>query len=603
MKKVKWILLSLALVCLPMTTVNAEENTKDEATKDGKIDQKDEVIYANLQADGLLDEMYVVNAFELSEHGLIKDYGLYDEVKNLTDTSDVEQNQEKMTMETDKDTFYYQGDLPKDKRLPWKFALTYYLDGKETPPEEMIGQAGEVEIELAVKQDDKDVEDFFKNYMIQISVPLNTDHFHHIEAEEATIASAGKEKQIAFTVMPEEEETFVIEATTDKFEIEGFEISALPSAVSVDGPDTDEIDDEFQSLTDAIGDIDGGVRDLRDGMDDLTGGLSELESGSSEYQSGINELNESGDDLTSASAEINEGIATIYEEINQASGADGLEALENFDASIDDMVTGMEELADGLDELATQNKQANEALQEAVDAVPDSTITEADIEALYETEADPDVVEELVTTYEAAQTVKAVYEEVVDAFDAVDTNLDAFSEATNEVADHIRELAEGIDESLGDIDVDEQLVELMDGLEEMATSYDQFHNGLLEYTGGVDALAQNYEALHEGIGEAKSGASELTDGASELRNGTKQLYDATSGLPDEMKDEIDEMISQYDKSDFDAPSFVSEKNDDVIHSVQFVINTDSLEEEEADDKEEEEEAEEGFFEMLLNLFK
>src|SRR5699024_495781 len=100
------------------------------------------------------------------------------------------------------------------------------------------------------------------------------------------------------------------------------------------------------------------------------------------------------------------------------------------------------ELADGLDELAAQNKQANEALQEAVDAVPDSTITEADIEALYETDADPEVVEELVTTYEAAQTVKAVYEEVVDAFDAVDANLDEFSEATNEVADNIRDIAE-----------------------------------------------------------------------------------------------------------------------------------------------------------------
>jgi len=69
-----------------------------------------------------------------------------------------------------------------------------------------------------------------------------------------------------------------------------------------------------------------------------------------------------------------------------------------------------------------------------------------------------------------------------------------------------------------------------------------------------------------------------------------------------MQEEIDEMISQYDKSDFDPVSFVSEENDEITNSVQFVIQTDSIQPEEDTEEAEEEEENEGFWDRLLNLF-
>jgi len=69
-----------------------------------------------------------------------------------------------------------------------------------------------------------------------------------------------------------------------------------------------------------------------------------------------------------------------------------------------------------------------------------------------------------------------------------------------------------------------------------------------------------------------------------------------------MQEEIDEMISQYDKSDFDPVSFVSEENDEITNSVQFVIQTDSIQPEEDSEEVEEEEENEGFWDRLLNLF-
>ncbi|GLO64616.1 hypothetical protein AQ616_15035 [Oceanobacillus sp. E9] len=607
MKIIKWLWLTLAIFFFPVLITNAEANTSDsndidsENTEAGEVSSKNEVIYANLQAGGSLKDMYVVNAFELSKPGLIEDYGNYQGVKNLTDTSPVEQNDNKISMIAENDTFYYQGNIAKE--LPWAFDIAYFLDGKEMEPKEMIGKPGEVEIIIDVQENDMDTSAFFENYMLQISLPLNTDHFQKIEAQDATIANAGKNKQIAFTVMPEEEETFSIKAQTDNFEIDGLEISALPSSMSIDSPDTGEITSEFESLTDAVGDIDDGVGELNNGITGLASGLSELENGSSQYKNGMDELNQSSSQLTNASSQINDALSAIQSQIGQASGASGLEQLEELETAVTEMSDGLEELANGMDQLASNYSDANQALKNAINQIPDSSISDSDIEELYQSGADQEVVDELVKTYEAAQAVKGTFDSVGKAFGAIEPSLTTFSESTREVSGHLRDLGAGLEESMNQVDVDEGLNELTSGLEEMSANYSQFHDGLIEYTNGVNELANSYGDIHNGIGESADGADQIADGASELEDGTGQLYDATSEIPDEMQEEIDSMISQYDKSDFDPISFISDKNDEITDSVEFVISTDSLVKEEQENTEEETEEDKGFLEKLKDLFR
>lgn len=48
--------------------------------------EKDENIYVNLNQDGSVAGIYVVNEFELKEDSKIVDYGTYDEVRNLPQT-------------------------------------------------------------------------------------------------------------------------------------------------------------------------------------------------------------------------------------------------------------------------------------------------------------------------------------------------------------------------------------------------------------------------------------------------------------------------------------------------------------------------------------
>src|SRR5699024_5462931 len=114
-------------------------------------------------------------------------------------------------------------------------------------------------------------------------------------------------------------------------------------------------------------------------------------------------------------------------------------------------------------------------------------------------------------------------------------------------------------------------------------------------------LASSYQDMDDGIGELSKGTKTLEDGVGELHNGTTKLHQSTRDLPDQMTEEIDEMIADYDKSDFEAISFVSNKNENV-ESVQFVLKTENIEMDDDETTEEPEEEKKGFWTRLKELF-
>ena len=52
-------------------------NLKEVKAAEGQSTMKEEVVYASLAADGKVNDVYVVNAFDLQEAGTVADYGEY----------------------------------------------------------------------------------------------------------------------------------------------------------------------------------------------------------------------------------------------------------------------------------------------------------------------------------------------------------------------------------------------------------------------------------------------------------------------------------------------------------------------------------------------
>ncbi|WP_338322969.1 YhgE/Pip domain-containing protein [Oceanobacillus halophilus] len=604
MKKILFVFMAILLI-LPSFLVSAESNqnkTEEETSESkGNISSKDEVVYATLGATGDSKEIFVVNTFDVAKAGTIVDYGHYESLKNLTDLSKIEQNHDTVEFQAAEGKFYYQGNM-NNESLPWNISISYFLDGEKMNPEELAGKDGHVEIHIETTANKQVDPLFFENYLLQISMTLDPTIYSNIQAPDGMIANAGKNKQVTFTVMPEKEEEFVLEAEVDGFELDGIEFTGVPSSMSIDSPDMDDVTGDMESLTDAIAEVNNGVGELRTGVSDLNSGVSSLRDGSAQYKQGMSDISAGSSDLIQGSKSIDQALVAMSSSLDV--GEVDLSELEKLATGLKEISKGLNESADGLDELKEGYTSAYTALDEAMQAIPEHEISEEEFQELYMSGADPETVDKLVETYEKALIAKGTYtnEDLQKAFKAVDPTLTEVSNGLKEMATNMDTMASELDSSLEGMDVSDSLGQLQEGLEALSSNYKDFHSGLTEYTNGVGQLANSYHELHAGIEELSGGTNELENGVAELHNGTNELYESTNDLPDQMKEEVDQMVSEYDKSDIEPVSFVSSKNNDKIQSVQFIISTDSIQIEEPETVEAPKEEEKGFWDRLMDLF-
>ncbi|MDV2686151.1 YhgE/Pip domain-containing protein [Alkalihalophilus lindianensis] len=606
MKKKRFMLVVLAMtLVIPSFLVEAapattSSETDEQASTDGKVTSKEEVVYAKLAANGELEDVYVVNTLNVSEAGKIIDYGTYNSLNNLTDMSQLTRNDEHVEVEAPEGRFYYQGNMNDETELPWDLSITSWLDGEEITPDELAGKEGSLELKIETSANEAVDPAFFENYLVQISLTLEEEIYSNIETEEGVVANSGKNKQITFTVMPEQEEELSLRADVVDFELEGMEIAAVPSSMSIDAPDLDEMTGDIDSLTDGVLDIHNGVGELKNGIAELNDGIRNLHSGSEQYKNGIGELAGSSSQLVSASSSIDEALTTISQSLQVTDDID-LGDLESLPGGLTQIASGLNEAAEGLTLLREHYSVAYSTLDEAINEIPDHHISEEEIQALYESGANSEVIEQLVDTYGAAQKAKGTYAAVKEGFDAVDGTLQEVSGGISEMSSSLTQIATGLSSSLDNMDGMDSLAQLEEGLSTLSANYGEFHSGLVSYTNGVGELSSSYNDLHSGITGLSGGTTELENGAGELHNGTNQLYEATSNIPEHMQEEVDRMIAEFDKSDFEAVSFVSDKNENV-NSVQFVIKTEGIKIEEREEVVEEIEEEKTFWSRLMDLF-
>ena len=602
-KKILFVFAAMILV-LPSFLVTAASNDRkpgeEISQENGEISSKDEVVYAKLSATGERQEIYVVNIFDVEKEGKIVDYGPYASLKNLTDLSELEQKDNKVAFSAPKGKFYYQGNLDEEP-LPWDVSVSYYLNGKEIAPDELAGKDGHVEIRINTSANEKVAPVFFENYLLQISLSLNTDIYSNIHAPDGMLANAGKNKQATFTVMPEKEEELVLEADVIDFELEGIDITAIPSSMPIDAPDINDMTGDMETLTDAIRDVNNGVAELANGAAELNNGVKELQNGSREYKAGMSAIDDSSSELVDASQNIDQALERLSNSLGNGSGDRGLGDLKKLEEGLFQMAGGLRETSDGLATLKENYGKAYSALDEAMAAIPDHQISEQQIQQLYISGADKTILDQLIETYTAARKAKGTYTAVKEAFSAVESTLEEASGGLTGMANTLETMSTSLSTSLNTMDGTDLFVQLQQGISTLSSNYKDFHSGLADYSGGVSQLSSSYDKMHSGIEELSIGTGEIENGVNKLHEGTEELYKSTSDLPDQMKQEVDQMISDFDKSDFKAVSFVSPENKQ-INSVQFVLKTESIKKEEQEETEKPVKEEKGFWARLKNLF-
>ncbi len=298
MKKV----LSILLIALLLVGFVSPTSTTEASVA------KEENIYALLDHDGSIKDLYVVNSFKDKE---IIDYGDYKEIRNLSTTEDITCSEDLIYIKTDSDNFHYQGHL-KSTELPWLINIVYLLDGNEISAKDLAGKSGKVEIRIDIKENKKENINpyFFKNFTLQISLQLDSRLFNEIEAKGGVMANAGMFKQINFTLLPNNEATFILKADTSNFELEPINISAIRMIMDMN-IDKDALIERFTELEDAVKKIDDGSNQLYDGFVEFRDGLEEYLDGYTAFHTGLGQFLGGIDSLNNGSYQLSQGMGQL----------------------------------------------------------------------------------------------------------------------------------------------------------------------------------------------------------------------------------------------------------------------------------------------------
>lgn len=195
--------------------------------------EKTELVYGKIDAAGKLLDLYIVNAFESDAEAEHIDYGKYSELTNLSDTTQIDSGEDgAVTLPIKAGRSYYQG-KPVRQELPWRFDLSYTLDGKRAEPSELSGASGKLAIRL-----DVEVVEALMAYAqlstLQITLSLDGDRCFDIEAPTATLAHAGGNISLSYVVLPGQSASYEISFEARDFAMPGLQIAGVKMAMDVE---------------------------------------------------------------------------------------------------------------------------------------------------------------------------------------------------------------------------------------------------------------------------------------------------------------------------------------------------------------------------------
>ena len=319
--------------------------------------QKEENVYASLEEDGTVSGVYVVNEYDLEKDTRITDYGDYTEVTNLTTEDKIEETADGYTVEGKKGKFYYQGNL-ETKELPWKIQISYYLNGEKKNPKELAGESGNLEIRISVKKNEKVKGDYFEDYLLQATVTLDSEKCKNIQAEGATLANVGADKQILYNIMAGQEKEFSITSEVTDFEMDGISFQGVPMSFAID---TDSLDmsalyEQTDELKEAVSRLDEGAGSLKEGTGELAKGSSRLLDATGSLAQGAVSLKTGTDGAASGSSslvrgsqELETGIGAYLNGVSSAaSGSKSLiQGADSLKEGVPVLEAGAGQLAEG----------------------------------------------------------------------------------------------------------------------------------------------------------------------------------------------------------------------------------------------------------------
>src|SRR5690625_2801122 len=283
-----------------------------------------------------------------------------------------------------------------------------------------------------------------------------------------------------------------------------------------------------------------GSNDLTQGARELSGGVDELSGGLAEFSGGMDELRGGANDLAGGLGELNDAVSVVPGYLDQIEDGLGQGAADVRDfadelygsrGAIEDMIDQVcaqdpdGEACQALQDYLSDSEQLDEFLEYAAaglhqlaDSMDDAASGEGELGQIQELF---DGLDQLAT---GSQELAAGLDEAHQASQELQGGAATLAGGAADLADGVSEYTQGVR------DLDEGVDQLSQGTGELASGADALADASSQAAQGVGELSDGAHEIAGGSGDLASGAGQLADGIGEMAVGGHQLADGADGL-------------------------------------------------------------------------
>lgn len=486
MKKInKFLVLGFCFMLLP-NNVNAQI--------------KNETVFSKMNYYGVNNNNTIVN-----NHLFVKNKDEINDNSDLLNILNINGEEKyyvtdgKLTWENNGKDIFYQGITNKD--LPITTQITYYLDGKESKIDDILGKSGDVSIEILFTNNVSETvlvngsyETLYTPFVVSVGTILNNKNNSGITITNGKVVDTGSRSILVGLASPGLYESTNIDSfkdlnkitisyKTDKFSLNDIYLVATPKLLEQDD----------LKIFDKLDGILYKANDLNSGINSISSGVKNIKNGSTEIANNLNYILGQMKDLEDGASRINQGINDIISSINSVD--------TSMDTSKIDVLKSKNNLV--IDKLTGANK----TILTIYNGIPISKEYALD-----------KLSDELINTMISNGLID------LESANGIKTLRDNYINNTNMI-----ELI-----SMNNL--------AMDGFITEASNTSAKINGIVTELGkGLSGLSKGSNDLKEGILSLESGINLLYEGSSDLSNGLDEL---DKGV-DEFKIKGIDTISNY----------------------------------------------------------
>ena len=356
---------ALALAAVLTVTLSVPAGAA-EAIGNGVAPVYDEAYYATLDYYGNLLKGSVVKSYAMNGLDCLTDYGAYDEVVNLTDSSAPVAGEGGRTSFQfpggAPDHFYFEGKTKKPfEDLPWTIALRYTLNGVPARAEDLAGKQGVVEILLDIVPNESASSYARYNYTLAATALFNQDDILSLEAEGAQVQLVGNLRTVLFLCLPGEEQHFTIRVGSNDFSFGGLTVLMMPATlaqleeIAKLSQRKDDLEEDYRALSgsldellDALADIQNGLYASAKGLDQLDAARGTFSGGKGALYSGTDRLREDLGDLAEVLAPVEQRVQVLSQTVTDSTAV--LNEMTDATVTLQGQLADMEEALYGLEQ-------------------------------------------------------------------------------------------------------------------------------------------------------------------------------------------------------------------------------------------------------------